>query len=150
MKRVAGLILIVVWLSSGAITQAAPTGQTPTVYGKGAEIHLLPSWGRFGSLVHVYGLGYRPRAVVRLLPGYFGGEYLNRAVTRVRATASGSFNVSFRITCDLVYVDFYHRGPRTRCSVPGRSADFPIIFLGAPSKGHAGPGAREVFDITRM
>lgn len=139
----AGLILTIAACAlSGCGAKAEGSRLASTVYGKGAEIHLLPDWGPVGTQVQVFGRGFQPGQVVRVSPGIIGADMgltIRLAQTRVRP--DGSFRTAWRVTCSLIYVDFYNKHPRKRCRIPGSNGMF-FILVGAYGRHARSLGAK--------
>lgn len=74
--------------------------RTQTVFGRGPELHLQPSYARLDAPVRAVGLGFRPGAKIQVFFGTPGAELITRhplATTTVRP--DGTFNTSIRLTC---------------------------------------------------
>lgn len=77
-----------------ARTQVAKT-RASTVFGRGPEIHLLPSFGPKGTRVTVVGLGYQPGVRVRVLYGPPNSEFVTTPLATAVVDSRGRFQTSF-------------------------------------------------------
>lgn len=123
------LLMIPLTATAHAGRTAARSRILPTIFGRGPEIHLSRDWGPIGSKVLVVGRGYPPGRVVDVVPGGPNAEWLNDVLAHARVSSRGTFRTTVHVTCNLIYVDFFHKHPRTRCAVPKSSNGLFFMFL---------------------
>lgn len=83
---------------AGAVSACPALVPAPTLFGKGAELHLSPSFGPIGTRVAVIGLGFHPRAHISIMYGPPNAEFVHRPIARAVAGARGRFVTFFTVT----------------------------------------------------
>jgi hypothetical protein len=113
------LAVLMVGLSGIGSASARELDVPKPLFHRGAELHLLPSYGSVGTKVQVLGLGYRPGGRVDVLAGMPGTEF---ALPLAHATVApdGTFRTNFVVTCTLVTLT-----PGGRCPV---ARHYPLIL----------------------
>ena len=117
---------------AGARTHAAaraPVSESalPTVFGKGAELHLAGAWSsrtgdhafneaHAGTRVTAVGLGFHPGARVRIIYAMANTHFLMRPIAQSVVGPRGRFEVSFPVTPAMA-----HGGPWAASGLYARS-----------------------------
>lgn len=92
-----------------AVTHAASPTTSATVFGRGAELHLLPLWpkrygqhvsnaARVGSTVRAVGLGFHPGQRVRLIYTVPDANFVLQPIAQATVNAMDRFEARFTIT----------------------------------------------------
>ncbi len=92
-----------------AITHAASPSASATVFGQGAELHLLPLWPKrygqhvsnaahLGSTVRAVGLGFHPGQHVRLIYTVPDANFVMQPIAQATVDAVGRFEARFIVT----------------------------------------------------
>ncbi len=134
MKRIVTLAALALAATTTAIPASAQhnpaaSGQASTIFAKGPEVHLMPSFAPVGSKISVVGLGFRAGSQIKVLYGPPNSEYDPRPLARAIAGANGRFVTSFTVT---------------RAFARGKIGH-PLVIGAMPGSG---PGAATAFFIT--
>jgi hypothetical protein len=92
-----------------AVTDASSSSVAPTVFGQGAELHLLPLWPKrygqhasntahVGSTVLAVGLGFHPGQRVRLIYTVPDANFVLQPIAQATVNAAGRFEAHFTVT----------------------------------------------------